>query len=164
MRTAMTLGETRPPRGRRLDRASDPVVKVEDLAWLEFVKPDLDAAERFAHDFGFVTTGRTDREMFLRGARAGTHCIAVRKGPQARFVGPAFKAATRSDVTRLAEAHGAAVRPLTTPGGGVGVELSDPVGMPVRVVADVEPLPELPRQQPLAWNVGDEVHRVNATQ
>jgi len=28
------------------------VIKVEDLAWLEFGKPDLDAAEQFAHDFG----------------------------------------------------------------------------------------------------------------
>lgn len=164
MSAAMTQGDERVPGRCRMDRAADPTVKVEDLAWLAFEKPDLDAAERFAHDFGLVTTARTDHELFLRGALAGTHCVAVRKGPRARFMGPAFKAATRSDVTRLARAHGATVRPLATPGGGVGVELRDPVGMAVQVVADVEPLPALPRQQPLAWNVGVEVHRVNATQ
>ena len=28
--------------GDRADRARNPVIKVEDLAWLEFEKPDLD--------------------------------------------------------------------------------------------------------------------------
>ena len=28
--------------GDRPDRAANPVIKVEDLAWLEFEKPDLD--------------------------------------------------------------------------------------------------------------------------
>ncbi|MDT7760969.1 MAG: hypothetical protein QOC63_389 [Mycobacterium sp.] len=38
-------------RGDRPDRSPDPVIKIHDLAWLEFEKPDLNAAERFAHDF-----------------------------------------------------------------------------------------------------------------
>jgi hypothetical protein len=33
-------------------RAKNPVIKVRDLAWLEFLKPDLAASERFAHAFG----------------------------------------------------------------------------------------------------------------
>jgi len=41
--------------GDRTDRARNPVIKVEDLAWLEFEKPDLDRAERFARDFGLST-------------------------------------------------------------------------------------------------------------
>ena len=41
--------------GDRTDRAANPVIKVEDLAWLEFEKPDLDRAERFARDFGLST-------------------------------------------------------------------------------------------------------------
>jgi hypothetical protein len=53
----------------RPGRARNPVIKVEDLAWLEFEKPDLDAAERFAHAFGFVTAARTADTLYLRGAR-----------------------------------------------------------------------------------------------
>src|ERR1700730_6634225 len=89
-------------RGDRPGRAKNPVVKVEDLAWLEFEKPDLDAAERFAHAFGFVTAARTADTVYLRGARAGTHGVVIRKGATSRFVGPAFKAAGRADLRTVA--------------------------------------------------------------
>lgn len=34
-------------------RSRNPLIKVTDLAWLEFEKPDLDAALAFVRDFGF---------------------------------------------------------------------------------------------------------------
>jgi hypothetical protein len=43
------------------------------------------------------------------------------------------------------------------------VQLADPSGIPVQVVAEVEELPELPRHAPLPLNFG-QVRRVNATQ
>ena len=59
--------------GDRTDRARNPVIKVEDLAWLEFEKPDLDRAERFARDFGMSQAARTPDTLYLRGARTGSH-------------------------------------------------------------------------------------------
>ena len=53
--------------GEHPGRARNPVVRVHDLAWLEFEKPDLDRAERFAHAFGFATALRTPDEVQLRG-------------------------------------------------------------------------------------------------
>jgi catechol 2,3-dioxygenase-like lactoylglutathione lyase family enzyme len=150
-------------RGDRPARAANPVIKVEDLAWLEFEKPDLDAAERFAHDFGFVTAHRDDRELQLRGSLPGTPCMVIRKGPRSRFVAPAFQATSRADLQRLARANGADVEDRRAPGGGFVVDLHDPAGQAVRVVADVEQLPELPRQRPLTLNFG-EVRRTNETQ
>jgi hypothetical protein len=38
--------------GEHPGRAANPIVKVHDLAWLEFLKPDLGKAETFAHAFG----------------------------------------------------------------------------------------------------------------
>jgi catechol 2,3-dioxygenase-like lactoylglutathione lyase family enzyme len=149
--------------GDRPERAKNPVIKVEDLAWLEFEKPDLKAAERFAHDFGFATAYRDGTGLHLRGTLPGAQCVIIRKGPRSRFVGPAFRAADRRDLERLARATGAMVRPLRGPGGGAVVNLQDPSGMPVRVVTGVEQLPELPRQRPLVLNFG-ELKRVNATQ
>jgi hypothetical protein len=108
------------------------VIKVEDLAWLEFEKPDLDAAERFAHAFGFHTAARTPDTVYLRGARVGTHCVVIRKGRTSRFVAPAFKASSRAYVNKVAAANNASVRELN--GGGVGVDLVDPSGIPLRVV------------------------------
>jgi catechol 2,3-dioxygenase-like lactoylglutathione lyase family enzyme len=151
-------------RGDRPHRAKNPVIKVEDLAWLEFEKPDLDAAERFAHDFGFVTAARTTDALYLRGALVGTHCVVIRRGAKSRFVGPAFKAVDVADVHKLAGATNAAASELRGPGGGVGVDLIDPSGVPLRVVAGVEELPELPRPRPLTYNGTDQIRRVNATQ
>jgi catechol 2,3-dioxygenase-like lactoylglutathione lyase family enzyme len=136
---------------------------VEDLAWLEFEKPDLDAAERFAHDFGFATAYQDDAEVDLRGALPGSQCVIIRKGRTSRFVGPAFRASSREDLQRLARANGASVMDRLGPGGGAVVRLEDPSGIPVRVVAGVEELPELSRQAPLMLNFG-QVRRVNATQ
>ena len=75
-------------RGDRPARAGNPVIKVEDLAWLEFEKPDLDAAERFAHDFGLATAYRSEAELHLRGTLPGTQAVIIRRGPRSRFVAP----------------------------------------------------------------------------
>jgi catechol 2,3-dioxygenase-like lactoylglutathione lyase family enzyme len=151
-------------RGDRPHRATNPVIKVEDLAWLEFEKPDLDAAERFAHDFGFATAARTADTLYLRGALAGTQCVVIRQGPGSRFVGPAFKAGDVADVHRLAKATNGAAYELRGPGGGIGVDLVDPSGIPLRVVAGVAELPALPLQHPLPVNAGGRVERANTTQ
>ena len=151
-------------RDERAARAQNPVIKVEGLAWLEFTKPDLDGAERFAHDFGFATADRTGDELHLRGVLPGRRCAVIRRGRRSAFLGPTFLAADVADVRRLAAAHGAAARAVGGPGGGVGVELRDPAGVPVRVVAGVDELPALERQPVHAFNVGDRTDRVNAPQ
>ncbi|WP_460603095.1 VOC family protein [Jatrophihabitans fulvus] len=150
--------------GDPADRAGNPVIKVVDLAWLEFTKPDLDAAERFAHDFGFATAARTADALYLRGTLAGGVCAVVRRGPRSAFLGPTLLAADRDDVARLAAAHAVPTTRLDDPCGGVAVELHDPSGMPVRVVAGVTSYPELERQRPLATNTPDALVRINATQ
>jgi catechol 2,3-dioxygenase-like lactoylglutathione lyase family enzyme len=150
-------------RGDRPSRAANPVVKVEGLAWLEFEKPDLDAAERFAHDFGLATAYRTDAELHLRGVLPGTQSVIIRRGVRSRFVAPTFQASSPADLQRLARATGNEVKQRRGAGGGAVVDLVDPVGMPVRVVAGVEELPKLPERDPLPLNFG-EVRRINATQ
>ncbi|MEU7812990.1 VOC family protein [Pseudonocardia sp. NPDC049154] len=150
--------------GEHPGRAANPVIKVRDLAWLEFEKPDLERAELFAAAFGFVTASRTSSELQLRGSDAGTPCVLIRRGPRSRLIGSAFQAADRSDLLRLAEVTGRTVSALPETLGGVGVDLVDPSGARVRVVADTHQLPGLPAQQPLSCNVGHEATRVNATQ
>jgi catechol 2,3-dioxygenase-like lactoylglutathione lyase family enzyme len=85
----------------------------------------------------------------------------IRRGPQPRFIGPAFAAADRSDLDRLARGTGGTV---TAHWGGHAVLLRDPSGFPVRVVHGVPDLPALPGRAPLPLNFGPEPARVNAAQ
>ncbi|MEU5528005.1 VOC family protein [Micromonospora chersina] len=151
-------------RGEHPGRARNPILKVHDLAWLEFQKPDLERAEIFARAFGFTTSLRTQDELHLRGTDPGSPCVLIRRGPRSRFIGPAFKAADPRDVLRLAEATGRTMNPLPESLGGMTVDLVDPSGAQVRVVADTHELHALSTQPPLPFNVGHDVARVNATQ
>lgn len=151
-------------RGEHPGRSRNPVIKVADLAWLEFEKPDLDRAEVFARDFGFAIAARTEEELWLRGTFAGSPCMVIRRGRASRFIGPAFRAAERADLDRLARATGSTVRDIGVPGGGQSVALLDPSGLPVRVVHCAEQLPALPEQEPLILNFGTDHRRTNATQ
>ena len=145
-------------------RAKNPTIKVLDLAWLEFVKPDLAASERFAHAFGFTTVSRTADELQLRGTAAGAPCVIVRRGTRSRYLGAAFRAADSTDVVRLADATGARVEKLPESIGGLTVDLTDPSGVMVRVVADTHELTALPGRPTQLINVGPEVRRANTTQ
>lgn len=145
-------------------RSRNPIIKVHDVAWLEFEKPDLAGAEAFAHAFGFTTALRTHDELQLRGSDAGPACLVIHRGPSARFAGLTFVATDKSDVQRLAEATGAGVFGLPETLGGVAVDLVDPSGLPVRVAFGMHQLPALPAQEPHVFNFGHELLRVNAAQ
>ena len=150
--------------GEHPGRSGNPLIKVAGLAWLEFEKPDLDRAEKFGTDFGFTVADRTPDTLLLRGRQAAAACVVVHRGPQARFVGPAYQAAARDDLDRLARGTGGTV---TAHWGGHAVLLRDPSGYPVRVVYGVPELSALPERAPLPLNfgnLGSELARVNATQ
>jgi catechol 2,3-dioxygenase-like lactoylglutathione lyase family enzyme len=147
--------------GEHPGRSKDPLVKAAGLAWLEFEKPDLDRAVRFYNDFGFTVADRTPDTLLLRGRQAAAACLVVRRGPSARFVGPAFQAADRDDLDRLARGTGGTVAAHQ---GGHAVRLRDPSGFPVRVVHGVPEFPALPERAPLPLNFGSEPVRANATQ
>ncbi|TGD89269.1 2,3-dihydroxybiphenyl 1,2-dioxygenase [Mycolicibacterium sp. CH28] len=153
-----------PLRGEHAGRSTNPVIKVHDLAWLEFEKPDLSAAEAFAQAFGFHTAARTTDELHLRGTDAGAPCVLIRRGPSTRFRGLAFQAHDAIDVQTLANANGAPTRALPESIGGVSVELTDPSGFGVKVVADLDELPELPAQPAHTFNFGRQTVRANAMQ
>jgi hypothetical protein len=150
--------------GEHPGRSRNPVIKVHDIAWLEFEKPDLMRAEVFAHAFGFSTVLRTDDELQLRGTDPGAPCVILRRGARSRFVGVAFTATDEADVLRLADATGAPTRALSDTIGGLSVDLVDPGGIPVHVIAGTHRLAALPAQPPHAFNFGHQLHRINAAQ
>jgi hypothetical protein len=156
-----------PEGGRRAEhpgRSRNPLIKVTDLAWLEFDKPDLARAEAFAHAFGFATALRSYTELHLRGADPDAPCVLIRRGTHTRFRGMAFTAADDGDLVRLADKTGSRVMPLPESIGGLSVQLTDPSGIPVQVVSGTRQLRQLPAQSPQKLNVGDHLERINGTQ
>src|ERR1700755_2581005 len=79
--------------GEHPGRSANPIIKVHDVLWLEFEKPDLVKAEAFADSFGFATVLRTQDELHRRGGAAGAPCVLSRRGQREKFLGPAFVAA-----------------------------------------------------------------------
>jgi catechol 2,3-dioxygenase-like lactoylglutathione lyase family enzyme len=150
--------------GEHPDRSRNPVIKVVDIAWLEFDRPDLTRAESFARAFGFYTSQRGPDELQLRGTQTGGPCVILRRGRQSRFAGVAFRACDETDVLRLADHFGVLALPLPEAIGGISVELTDPSGVRVRVVAGLDELPELPGQRPQVFNFGRDVCRTNGSQ
>ncbi|MET0699810.1 MAG: VOC family protein [Mycobacterium sp.] len=151
-------------RGEHPGRSRHPVIKVHDIAWLEFEKPDLMRAEAFAQAFGFSTLLRSTAELHLRGTDPGAPCVIIRRGARSRFTAMAFTAQDEVDVLRLADAAGATPTALPESIGGLGVNLTDPSGVPVRVIAGVHPQAALPPQPPQTVNAGHRLLRTNSAQ
>src|SRR5271156_901446 len=150
--------------GEHPGRSRDPIIKVHDIAWLEFEKPDLVRAEAFARAFGFSTVVRTVDELYLRGTDPGSPCVLIQQGPRSRFVAAAYAAQDQSDVLRLGHATGTRMRALPETLGGVAVALVDPTGVTVRVVDGTHQRAPLPPQPPQQYNFGHELRRINTTQ
>ena len=100
---------------------------------------------------------RTADELQLRGTDAGAPCVVVRRGPRSAYLGAAFRAAESTDLVRLADATGAKVEKLPESIGGLTVDLADPSGAVVRVVADSHELATLPGQPTQVFNFGHEL-------
>lgn len=149
--------------GEHSGRSRDPLIRVADIAWLEFDKPDLVRAEAFARAFGFGIAVREPQELHLRGTAAGSPCVILRRGQRTRFAGLALRAADEVDVLRLAEKMGSRLQPLPESLGGVGIQLTDPSGMAVKVVAGMHELPAQPAQVPHVGNSGADTARFNET-
>ncbi|CAM3236544.1 2,3-dihydroxybiphenyl 1,2-dioxygenase [Tsukamurella hominis] len=151
--------------GEHAGRHPNPVIKVRDIAWLEFDKPDLARTAAFAVDFGLTPVLQTPDELHLRGALAGPPCVIVRRARRTAFTGVAFRAADRTDLTTVAAAWGQQVHPLDEALGGHAVTTRDPSGCRVRVIADVTEWPALPVQSARdSFNFARALHRTNTTQ
>ena len=76
----------------------------------------------------------------------------------------ALQAADEADLRRLADVTGVRIRALPETIGGLAIDLTDPSGLPVRVVTGTSEHAALPHQLPHTFNVGNDVRRANTTQ
>ncbi len=152
------------PGSVRIERP-EPIIRVDDIAYVMFEKPDLEQSERFFRDFGLFVSERSSDALYLRGAGERHHVYVAYRGEEPRFRGLAFEATSRDDLDTLAARTGRRVEAISEPGGGERVRLEDPHGFVVDVIHGQERLPELPtRRKPLPINTPWDKPRVNVTQ
>lgn len=140
--------------------------KAAKLAFLRFEKQDLLEAERFFNDFGMVTVTRTAEQLALRGAGTAPAILVATKGATSRFVGSVFVVPGDTDFARLErESDAKPLDPKRIPGGGRGVELKDPDGNELWLIADWGSVPALPTRPPIHgdMNALGHIQRVNRT-
>src|ERR1700761_2188250 len=114
------------------------ITKAEDVAYVRFSAPDLDAMRSFLGDFGMVEVSGADGEIFFRGAGSAPFLHATRLGDPG-FAALGLKLSSLADLEKLAASEGVAVEPLNAPGGGHVVRLTDPDGHLVEAVAGQTP-------------------------
>lgn len=124
-------------------------IKIEDIAHVRFSAPDLDAMKQFLVEFGLTPVAANDGCLYARGAgpHPFAHVTALGE-PGFRAIG--FRAESVGDLEKLASTENAKVEPLRAPGGGYVVQLTDPDGYIVELVAGqtkLDPLP-LPADAP----------------
>lgn len=127
------------------------IIRIEDIAFVGFRAPDLDAMRTFLEDFGASVAAQDENRLFMRGAGASPFLHMTEAG-DAAFTTLGLQASSRADLERLAQAEGVDVHTLDAPGGGVHIDLKDPDDVLVRVVfGQAEAVPwGLP--QPEGWN------------
>ncbi len=127
------------------------IIQIEDIAFVGFTAPDLGAMRAFMEDFGAVVAEASNDRLYMRGTGSAPF-VHVTERADAAFTTLGLRAADRTDVERLAVTEGVEVRNLDAPGGGVVVELRDPDGVRVQVVAGQNEVEAMPLPESHGWN------------
>jgi hypothetical protein len=137
-----------------------------ELAFLRWEKRVLAPTEGFWRDFGMHIVSASPERVLARGVGPAP-CIAIAmRAPRNRFIGPAFRMSEDTDLERYVRDLGAHhLRSDSIPGGGRGVELSDPAGRSVWLLQGQASVERLPLRQAVipATNTALHAPRVNRT-
>lgn len=149
----------------KLDRVPA-LVKAQSLAFLMFEKPELAPVEAFLDDFGMRTVSHAAGRLIMRGSGSAPCIYVARRGPRSRYLGAAFTVAGEAELALLASQAGARrLAQEEIPGGGQGIELVDPAGNLLWLIAEQTPVDPLPVRAPLhpCTNGPGLTRRINAT-
>ena len=138
------------------------MIRVQDIAYVRYAVPDLDAIARFAADFGLALTAREGDVLYHRGTDPLPYCHVAEQG-DAGFLALGFEAASAEDLERATGIPGASdVEKIDAPGGGRRVRLTAPGDVAIDVVHGRESLEPLDVATADGVNRGSERRRLGA--
>jgi len=111
---------------------------IRSLHHVSFTVPDIEKTHQFAEDFGLRTVERSDDHFVMQTGGGDAWCYKAESGERG-FSALGFLVDSESDLEDAVKQHGAsAVRELDTPGGGLGVTLTNSEGLKVDLVFGIE--------------------------
>lgn len=140
-----------------------PVIQVQDIAYVRYQATDLEQMESFLGDFGLQRAARTPHALYMRAAGPLHHCHITEQGPANKHLGFGFLAGSAEDLERLAARVDSRVEANPEPGGGLRVRFTDPAGFIVDVLHGQQTHAPLPTREALAFNSASQRERLGRT-
>jgi catechol 2,3-dioxygenase-like lactoylglutathione lyase family enzyme len=112
------------------------IIAIDEISHVRFRAPDLAQMRIFLEDFGLCAAEDGDR-VFARGTGQSPVCHITERG-EAAFVALGLRASSVADLEKLAAAEGASLTDFDAPGGGQMVQIIDPNGYVIEIVAGQE--------------------------
>ncbi len=159
-----SLEETLPVDPRKVERATSPIAKGWELAYLRFGKPDLAKQAEFFRDFGFIIAEQTSDRLYVRGAGSSPYFIVVEQAPKAEFLGLGVEIRNRNELEALAANDGVSIDQIEGPGGGERARLTDPNGFTIDAVLGRAEAPERAVRKAATHNTPENKVRINQGQ
>ncbi len=139
-----------------------PLIKVDDIAYVLFEKPDLDKQAAFLQDFGMRPADISAQAIYMRGCGSSPWFYRATRGKKSRYLGAGFLVKSAEELHTISAATDTAIEAITKPGGGQRVRLLDPDGFIVDIVHGREELARQPtRDRLFDVNTPAEKKRVN---
>jgi catechol 2,3-dioxygenase-like lactoylglutathione lyase family enzyme len=136
------------------------MIKIQDVQYIRLRAPDLDEMETFLSEFGLHRSARTETALYMRGTDA-EHTIHITELGEPAFLGMAFNAASEEDLEAISAFEGASeVMDNDEPYGGKKVVLSDPDGLKIEIIHDINQLEEIELKEVVPFNSGSRRRRV----
>jgi catechol 2,3-dioxygenase-like lactoylglutathione lyase family enzyme len=127
-------------------------VLIDDIEYVIFRHPDLDAVRAFMLDFGLLDAGRRGDALYLRSYGDAPFSYVTTQGEPA-FLGMGFRVASQNALVQLAARLGADIEDSPHPGGGRWFHTTDPEGRRLEFVFAAERSASVSSGgAPIAWN------------
>jgi catechol 2,3-dioxygenase-like lactoylglutathione lyase family enzyme len=138
------------------------MITVQDIAYVRYGAPDLDAMQAFLIDFGLHVAHRSGDALYMRAAGGAPFVHATERSDQPATLGFGLIAASLEDLRTLAATIDAQVQDNLEPGGGKVVRFTDPAGLRVDVVWGQAPCAPLACREAVPHNRIGQRHRVGS--
>jgi catechol 2,3-dioxygenase-like lactoylglutathione lyase family enzyme len=138
------------------------MIVVQDIAFVRYQAPDLDAMEGFLEEFGLLRVARSQTALFMRGYGPEPFVHVTELG-EPKTLGFGLKARSAEDLSTLAARLGKSVEPNPEPSGGLRVRFTDPAGFTVDVLHGQLAAAGVAHREPFAANPLQARRRVGQT-